>query len=696
MHKPPDREAGLKTANIRWQYNGTPVSNTFQDVYFSRDNGLEESRYVFLKHSKLALRWRQMPEDKPRFIIIETGFGTGLNLLATWQLWRQHRPGSACLHYVSIEKHPLRAVDIARSNRCFPELQALSSALCRQYPPTLPGIHSIGLEDGLQLTLCFGDIEEMLDAIGDCDHPRLRTATSIKADAWFLDGFAPAKNPAMWSAPVFSSIATLSKPGTSFATFTAAGQVKRGMADAGFSVRKVKGFGCKREMLCGTVTCTAPTTPSEEVLTRTRIARARSSLAWHTGGSTPDTRRTALIIGAGLAGSHCAAALAESGWQVTVLERAADSASEASGNRSGVLYTRLSSANSDLSAFHLSAYLHASRHYRSKFLSGELTEGVDGSLNGMLQLGFDARERKHIKSVMQRYSAHTDLIAHTSASEASALCGIKLEHPALFFPASGWLSPRHLCRRLLAHPKIKLLTHCEVTALDYADNSWHLSSATGDTHRAPVCIIAAGLDSRRLAPVSFLPTRPVGGQVTRFRPRGPLPGLSICHEGYTAPQGGEYLSCGASFRLNDAGSDIRLDDHRQNLQQLAAHIPSLLDPEDISRMDLNQLGGRAAVRCTTPDRLPIVGPAPRLGPLLETFLPLSRDARADIPSSSPCWPGLYVNTGHGSRCLATTPIAGALLAALLNHTPRPLPWRLVRALSPARFPIRELIRGTRQ
>ena len=684
-----DSTHSLTVANIAWQTDGTPVCQHYGDIYFSRSQGLEESRHVFLAGNQLAQRWQRLPKNA-HFIIIETGFGTGLNFLAAWQLWRQTVCSDAQLHYISIEKHPLSKPDISRAlsqwPQLWPQLQPLASALIREYPPALPGIHPLVLDDRVSLSLGFGDIIDVLDDICDCDHPLLRRLSSIAADAWFLDGFAPAKNPAMWSEAVMQRIATLSKPGTSFATFTAAGQVKRDLQAAGFSVRKTPGFGRKRDMLCGEVDTEAR--PAVTLPTARKIAPP-----WHCGEHATYEQKNALIIGAGLAGCHTARALADSGWQVTVLEQAQHYALAASGNPSGILYTRLAAGDSDQADVALSAYLYACRHYRAYFDRQILREGIDGHLNGMLQLGFNATERSSIERIGRRYQGFDELVRPVSASEASALSGIAIDYPALYFPASGWLKPRRVCRQLLDHSAIRLVNDCRITELNPLPSGWRLLAANGDRFDASVCVVSCGIDSAAFAPLSELPIRSVGGQITLLPAASDTPALSLCHTGYVAPDGDGSLCCGASFRVNDSNTDIRDQDHRHNLQQLASHVPALLDPSRLPQIVIDQLGGRAAVRCTTPDYVPMVGPAPRLDAIRETFRPLAANAKARIDHPGDYWPGLYVNTGHGSKGLASTPIAAACIASWVNQSPRPLPWRLMRALSPTRFAIRSLIRS---
>ncbi|TNE94619.1 MAG: FAD-dependent cmnm(5)s(2)U34 oxidoreductase, partial [Gammaproteobacteria bacterium] len=224
----------IEPAELAWN-DGIPESTHFGDVYFSRDNGLEETRYVFLDHNNLADRFASI-EHGSHFVVAETGFGTGLNFLAAWQLWRESVTDSdAILHFVSAERYPLTLKDLTRALAAWPELAPLAEELCDHYPPLTRGVHRIVLDGGrVRLTLFFGDV---LDAWNQL---------SFTADAWFLDGFAPSLNPEMWLDQAITLIRSHSAPGTTLATFTAVGRIRRALADAGFTMRKTAGYGRKR------------------------------------------------------------------------------------------------------------------------------------------------------------------------------------------------------------------------------------------------------------------------------------------------------------------------------------------------------------------------------------------------------------------------------------------------------------------
>lgn len=308
------------------------MSAVFGDVYFSRASGLEETRHVFLRHNRLEERFAAL-RPSGSFTIAETGFGTGLNFLCAWQCFDACAPAGARLHFVSAEKFPLTPADLAQALALWPELSAFATPLLAQYDVLTPGWHRFVLAGGrVTLTLMIGDVLDVL--------PQL----DARVDAWFLDGFAPSKNPDMWQQPLFQQMARLSSPGASFATFTSAGAVRRGLAEAGFEVKKAPGHGHKRHIVHGGI-ATPPDAGWQEPWF------ARPEPRWR--------ERSVVVVGGGLAGASTANSLAQRGWQVTVIERMPQLASAASGNPQGVLYTKLSPHLTPLTRLVLSGYAYS-------------------------------------------------------------------------------------------------------------------------------------------------------------------------------------------------------------------------------------------------------------------------------------------------------------------------------------------------
>jgi tRNA 5-methylaminomethyl-2-thiouridine biosynthesis bifunctional protein len=325
----------LQPAKLGWR-QGVPYSDVFDDLYFAREGGLEESRYVFLENNDLPQRWK----NYSRFTVAETGFGTGLNFLSTLALWSESAPDYAQLHYISAEKHPFTKTDLSLALEFWPYLSRYCKELLKVYPELVPGYHRRELANRrVTLTLLFGDALE------------LYTQLRAEVDAWYLDGFAPSKNPQMWIPKLFQQIARLSHPGTTFSTFTAAGMVRRGLQEVGFEVSKFPGFGAKRDMLRGVM---------GDPTQKQKAVNHLSDTPWYDVPAQPiQTGTNAIVVGAGLAGISAAHALARRNWTVAVFERHNQFAQEASGNLAGIAMPRLTADMSAEGRFYLAAFLHS-------------------------------------------------------------------------------------------------------------------------------------------------------------------------------------------------------------------------------------------------------------------------------------------------------------------------------------------------
>ncbi|VAX35369.1 tRNA (5-methylaminomethyl-2-thiouridylate)-methyltransferase / FAD-dependent cmnm(5)s(2)U34 oxidoreductase [hydrothermal vent metagenome] len=237
-----DLKLSFNTADIIWDKKGLPHSVLFDDKYFCKENGLEESKYTFCGGNALEERWQNLSTNNSGiFTIAETGFGSGLNFLCAWQLWNMCAPKNWKLHYISVDQYPFSNQDLSKALSLWPTLKNFTSQLIKQYNPKK---HKILLmqfnSNNVNVTLIFDHVLKALDQI-----------KKYSVDTWFLDGFAPSKNPEMWSEELFKHIANLSCNGTTLSTFTAAGFVRRGLSAQRFTISKAKGFGTKRHMLKG-------------------------------------------------------------------------------------------------------------------------------------------------------------------------------------------------------------------------------------------------------------------------------------------------------------------------------------------------------------------------------------------------------------------------------------------------------------
>jgi len=626
-------------ATLDWQ-DGQPFSVTYGDVYFSRDSGLEETRHVFLVQNHLQQRWQKLQTDQ--FTIAETGFGTGLNFLCAWQLWNECTPPAARLNFVSTEKYPLSLADLKQALSLWPQLAEQRGQLLAQYCWLAPGWHRLVFEQGrVILTLLIGDARDTL--------PQLRASV----DAWFLDGFAPAKNPEMWQQALFDQMARLSHANTSFATFTSAGEVRRGLQVAGFNVKKVAGFGRKREMLRGQFTRQAGHVQSKQ-------------------------REVAVVIGGGIAGTATAHALAQRGWQVTLIERHPELAQEASGNPVGILYPRLAGQDIALSRLALAGYLHTLRLLQRLGLSAP-----DSDSCGLLQLAFDARESIRCQAVAAR-GLPPEVVRLVEAAEASTIAGIKLTCGGLYFPAASWVNPPALCQALASHDNIKLLTSTNALKLQRNGDGWQVWDVETALVGAPVVIIAGANDTASFPQSAHLPLESVRGQITLV----PMTEASqrlraiVCTDGYVSPQRNGLHCLGATFSPGDLSKEISRHDHAKNLAMLRGLSPELYGCFD-DHFDNRALQGRVAMRCATPDYLPMAGLV-----LDAEALKATPPRHTSDPSTLPRLDGLYVNTGHGSKGLINAPLCAEILASAICGGPAPVDSKLLAALDPNRFILR--------
>ncbi|WP_317932051.1 bifunctional tRNA (5-methylaminomethyl-2-thiouridine)(34)-methyltransferase MnmD/FAD-dependent 5-carboxymethylaminomethyl-2-thiouridine(34) oxidoreductase MnmC [Halioxenophilus sp. WMMB6] len=675
----------ITTAKVHWSADGQPLSDQYDDVYFSRHDGLAETRFVFLEHNQLAERWQNL-EAGEQFVIAETGFGSGLNFLAAWQLWQQVAHPEARLHFISVERFPLLPADLQQALALWPQLQNQAQALQQAYPQVLaPGFHRLDFGP-VRLTLILDDASAGLAALQACRHPAFPQGFAHHSvDAWFLDGFAPAKNPEMWQPPLFERIAQLSHPGTTLATFTCAGPVKRGLQQVGFTIAKVPGYGRKREMLTARFGETRASTEAGQAANQPQRSPHK---AWAVNTNPPLRSGKVAVIGAGLAGCHSARALAERGLAVALFDQSAEVAQAASGNPQGVLYAKLGAQASNQADFNLQALLYALRHYRQLAAT---TEGL-GDRCGVLQLA-QSEPAAQLQQQLVATLGEQSLVRWLTAEQASAIAGTELQHPGLYFADAGWLQPTQVCKRLSQHPNIQLRSHCRVQTLAADNNGWQLLNDSGQSlGQFDSVVIANANDCRQFSQTAHLPVKPVRGQITQVAATANSQALQtvICGEGYVAPALAGQHCLGATFCPGDEGTDLRPAEHQRNLAQLAEIVPAL-----VSEWRLKVVAGRAALRCTTPDYLPLVGPVAMVETMDQHFAALRKNALTPIHEPGAYHPGLFVNVGHGSRGLAYTPLAAQLLAAHLLGEPSPVSQPLAQALHPARFIIRDLTRNRR-
>ncbi len=660
----------LSTAKINWGDDSTPRSERFEDVYYSSQDGMEESSYIFLQGNQLSRRC--LEHLHPSFRILETGFGSGLNFLLTWQFWRAQSLPRPRLHFISIEKHPLHKSDLQRALAAWPELASLAEALITKYPEPLAGQHRITFDDGgVTLDLWWEDAEEAL--------LELASFQNTAIDCWYLDGFAPRKNPGMWTDSIYQSMAVMSREKASFASFSSAGHVRRGLEAAGFEVNKLPGYGKKRECIYGSF--------SGQKNTSTQ-AKHFATTPWDISASTAASPTSAIVIGAGIAGCTTAASLAKRNIAVQVLECRLV-ANAGSGNDQGVLYTRLSNRHSPLSDFSLQSFLYASRFYSSLFSSGKLQENFDGALCGSFHQSDKLEEMSLLNELLQSVPGLAQVL---SASEANSVLGIEQEKGGYWYPGSGWMRPAAVCQTMLNDNNIKLQENTGGIRLKKISGGWAALAAGRVIAEAECVVVAAGTSCPEIAQLDWLPLQAIRGQTTTLPTTTEFSKLrsALCHKGYISPSREGSHCIGATFDIDDNDMGVRPEDHRKNLNTLAAAVPRW--ETALSSQNEESIQGRVGYRCASPDYLPLIGPVPNRALFLQNYAVLSKNARRTIAKNGEFIPGLYLSTGHGSRGLTSAPLAAEILASLICNEPLPLSRELYQAVSPGRFLIRQLKR----
>lgn len=657
------KQNAIQPANLEFNAEGTPVSRDFDDVYFSNDNGLEETRYVFLNGNQLDSRFPTHP--RPLFIVAESGFGTGLNFLTLWQafaVFRRDNPQATLqrLHFISFEKFPLKADDLRLAHQHWPELAPWAEQLQAQWPLPIAGCHRLLLDDGrVTLDLWFGDINTLTDQLDD--------SLNRQVDAWFLDGFAPAKNPDMWTQGLFSAMARLARPGGTLATFTSAGFVRRGLQEAGFSMQKRKGFGRKREMLIGKLTADVPTF-------------ARTPWFARSGSQS----REAAVIGGGIASALLSLALLRRGWQVTLYCADDAPASGASGNRQGALYPLLSQHDPSLARFFPAAFTFARRLYDA------LPVEFDHQWCGVTQLAWDEKSTQKIAQMLAS-DLPAEIACAVTAEQVAELTGVDTGCGGITYPAGGWLCPQQLTAELLALAATQgLRSHYgyPVETLSAEGDGWLLNQQ----HRHQAVVLANGHRLTDFAQTRQLPAYPVGGQVSHIPT---TPGLSalrqvLCYDGYLTPQNpkNQQHCIGASYHRGKTDTDFSAEDQWQNRQRLIDCFPQAAWAKEV---DVSGNEARCGVRCATRDHLPMVGNVPDYEKTLTQYATLHQ--QQENVGSAPVYHNLFMLAALGSRGLCTAPLSAELLAAQMSEEPLPLDSETLAALNPNRLWVRKLLKG---
>ena len=616
----------IQTADLEWQQiDGidVPVSKQFGDVYFSKDNGLLETRHVFLNGNDLSERLSNL-QPFEYFSVGETGFGTGLNILALWQLWQQVRPNNhSHLHAISVEKFPLSKTDLIRALNVWPELKPIADQLIAQYPHPIAGCHRLSFpEEGFSLDLWLGDAQDVF--------PSMAKTSSV--NAWFLDGFAPACNPDIWEEQVLNHIVRLSGIGTTFSSFSVAGVLKRGLTQHGISISRPRGYKHKREMLKAIWLPAEPENTSDAVDTKSVLNQNQPNQVPHAF-----KQRQIAIIGAGIAGLTSAWAFAERGHQVTLYDQSEPLAG-GSGNPLALLNPKLCPIEQSHEHLMTLAWQHALQHY-PKFQAFRPIQ--------VHQLAL--KKAEDLLDLEQQYPAGL-LTAETAADSA-----LITEYPSVNLTEAGAVSPHQLRDQILAHPLIQFV-QAKITQIHPEHNELFNEEAQslGQFDHVIICCARHTATFFEHYPV----LKPIRGQVSWVENTAQPLDLDQAYSygGYCMQLDAQQLILGASFYPNRDDSDVLLEDHVHNYELIHSVFPHYAQ----SLPDVRTWQGRASVRAQSLDYFPVLG---------------KMSEQTEI----------YSFAGLGSKGFLFAPLCSEILAAQILKEAFPVPESLLQKLSPTRF-----------
>ena len=697
----------MKSAQVVFR-GGIPFNPEFDDIYFNADDPIGQSEYVF--NSVFDEIWNK----KSEFNVLEMGFGAGLNFLCAFKRFKN---SDKFLNFVSIEKTPIARDDITKIYANFSELADVSRELLEAYPPLIRGFHRLNLAPNVTLTLCFGDVYEVLDEL------------SFIADAVFMDGFAPAKNEAMWSELVCGKIANLCALGASVCTYSASGALKRALQNSGFEVKMLKGYGKKREML------------------RAKFAgeRQAGSEIWFSrfDPASKATPKSALVIGGGVAGCVCAFKLRERGLDVAIAEKRGDIALNGSGNHCGILMPLITKPTVNLGRMHMNAFLQAARFY--------------GQNLGAREIEFcGATDYAYEQKTLERFYEWREFDADNGVFE------LKFDdepYASAFIFRGAKARPRKMCKA--ASAGIKTLLSYEFTGFEALEGGAVMAHfKDGQSIDADVLVLAIGSESMELFADYDIRLSSVRGQVTHIAPAVWTP-APFSAKGYVCPPADGVQVIGATYDRNLFLDEPRSSDDEKNLADVAEFLGDKFaknerlnlngarelnltigpdgDAENTDRLEVNKggvnlskivdlpaktadglaqtnsasnltapknnsniaaqipqniriVGSKVGYRSYSGDRFPLIGRLYDEDFYKDAYKSLLWTKGKSNPRPKYV-PNVYVSTAHGSRGLCTAVLGAELICDLVFDRPLCIEKSLFDELHLARFLVRKLKKG---
>jgi tRNA 5-methylaminomethyl-2-thiouridine biosynthesis bifunctional protein len=668
----------MQYTNLIWR-DGQPYSEVFDDIYYSSGeseviSGESEFQHVFFRHNGLPERW----QGRNDFVIAELGFGSGLNCILTIREWLKHCAEcneEKTLHYVAIEKYPLSAESIAELISRYAELKPFCDELLKSYPPAIETTHSRSLFDN-RVVIHF-KFMDVCKALAD---------EKLNVDAWFLDGFSPAKNPGMWSPDLFLNIAQNSSDGATCSTYTSAGLVKRNLLNAGFVVNKVSGYGKKRDMLVAELP--AAKTSITQLNNTTMSSFKYKDKPWFVPQQKKDasvkkaTIRNATIIGAGIAGLSLAYALVQRGWTVTIVDKDGDNQKEASSNPAPIVYPRLSINHDVDTEFFTAAYCHALYVFKSLQKKSRQRFWFD---DGLLQL----MDKKRITQIIKKFQFNSDFISIVDGLIEQPVTGKKEEQVTINYASAGVVLPALLCDVLKSECGDKLnIVDAEVTNINYDGKKWQCLSASLLIKEAEILIIANGRAINDLALSLTFPLEVIRGQVIVLNENQKSHQINktLNADVHVTPAINSKHYLGASYTKKDRNVEVSQKDNRALLESLNKIYPGIFKEDDVCKTWVG-------FRTMSKDRVPIVGAVADESFFNKEYADIRHGSTTKIYQSARYLNGLYISAAHGSRGFTSSFLSAEIVASLINGDPSPVSKKVVDYLSPSRFIVNKLKRG---
>lgn len=666
----------MQYTNLIWR-NGQPYSEMFDDIYYSSDEeegvsdeyiaGEQEFKHVFFKHNGLPERW----QASDQFTIAELGFGSGLNFLLTVREWLKHLAETKqkkCLHYIAIEKYPLSPESISQLLSRYPELKFYSDELLSQYPPAVEASHSRHLFDS-QVIIHF----QFMDVLTVLEEGY------FNVDAWYLDGFSPSKNRDMWSEEVFLKLAKNSRISATCSTYTAAGFVKRNMQNAGFLVKKVKGYGNKREML------TAVYKDEDAQNNEPKSMRyGFKDKPWFLSDTQQAkySENKAVIIGAGIAGLSIAYALSRRGWKITLIDKHGDVAKETSSNPAAIIYPRLAIDNDVDNEFFINAFclsVSVMQTLQSKHAEKFWFE------SGLLQ----QVEEKKAAELIAKYQFNKDFIALGEIDKTNGFLNPETSNSSILnYKTAGVVLPKVLCGVLKKEcgDNLNMISE-KVDDIKFEDDQWHCYTKNKLVLSSEVLIVANGSAIKDIKLPVDLPIDIVRGQTVELDENMTSKGMSsvMASKITLTPSinGKHYL--GASYSRVNKSSTVDHSETNELIKSLNAGFHY-----NFSRSNCSDEW--VGFRAMSVDRVPIVGAVPDNEYFENEYADICHGKTTTVYPVAKSMKGLYLSLGHGSRGFTSAFLSSEIISSQIIGEPSPVKKGILNYITPSRFIINNLKR----